>query len=140
MWRRLAALPVAALVALASGCSLVAVRGPPHGPIPDDVPLECTESRTAPVFDTAGAILTPLLGLSMWAMCEYTNSMQSWASDPQRQNCAALGWGTAIGTGLYAGSAVYGFRETNACRRVAAERWQRRQWQEGQPGQARPVR
>ncbi len=116
----LEALVVAALVACASGCSFVAVRRPP--PHATDAPLECTDSRAAPSLDTAGAIVTPLLGLMTWGLCEYGNSMQSWASEPTRLNCASVMWATLLGTAAYTGSAVYGFHATGECRRLVGAR------------------
>jgi hypothetical protein len=110
----------AALLATATGCSLIAVRRPPA--IPTDAPLECTQSRAAPGLDTAGAIATPLFGLMLWGLCSYTSAMQSWSSDPTRIECGPVIWGTVLATAAYTGSAVYGFRETGECRRLAAAR------------------
>ncbi len=111
---------VVAAVASGSGCSFVAVRRPP--PAATAAPLECTESRVAPGLDTAGAVVTPRLGAALWGLCEYGNAMQSWASDPSRIPCSSVLWAALAGTAAYTGSAVYGFHETGACRRLAAER------------------
>ncbi len=111
---------LAALVASGSGCSFVAVRRPPSAP--SEAPLECTRSRVAPGLDTAGAVVTPLLGVATWGLCEYGNAMQSWASEPRRLDCGAVLWAALIGTAAYTGSAVYGFHETGECRRLSAER------------------
>jgi len=116
----LESLLVAGAVATASGCSFIGVRRPP--PATTDAPLECTRSRTAPALDTAGAIASPIIGLMVWGLCEYSNSMQSWASDPSRMNCQSVLWGAALSTAAYTGSAVYGFRSTGECRRLTAER------------------
>jgi hypothetical protein len=111
----------AALVA-ACGCSFVAVRRPPLAPVAPDEPLRCTQSRTAPSLDTAGAILTPLTGLMLWGLCSYTQAMQGWASDPQNLRCGPLLWGTVASTAAFTASAVYGFHATGECRRLAEQR------------------
>jgi hypothetical protein len=113
--------PVACAVAVAlCGCSFVAVRRPPQSPPPPGAPLECTQSRVAPAFDTVGAILVPLVGLSAAAVCELEQSQQSWASEPMDLHCGNIVWATAGVTAAYVASAIYGFHETGACRRVAA--------------------
>jgi hypothetical protein len=86
------------------------------------VPLECTQSRTAPVLDTVGAVASPILGFSTWGLCLYLQAMQSWSSSPQKLSCGTVLWGTAIFTGAYAGSAVYGYRATGRCQRMVQER------------------
>lgn len=118
---RARALGAAALVATC-GCSLVSVRRPPPPPLVPDAPLECTQSRVAPVLDTVGAIAVPLVGLGLWLVCTYTASMQSWSSDPVNLQCGSLLWGTALSTAAYTGSAVYGYQATGSCRRLAAQR------------------
>jgi hypothetical protein len=44
------------IIAAASGCSFVFVRGAPGRPIAPDAKLECTTSRAAPVADLAAGI------------------------------------------------------------------------------------
>jgi hypothetical protein len=114
---------LAAWLAFSCACSLVAVRRPPTVPVPPDVPLECTQSRVAPALDTAGAIATPLFGLTLWGLCAFTSAMQSWSSDPVHLRCGPLLWGTVLSTAAYTGSAVYGFGATGDCRRLAERRW-----------------
>ena len=119
----LARLVAAALLVGCAGCSFVAVRRAPASlPPAPDAPVECTESRTAPVLDTVGAIATPVVGLTTWFLCSVLDAMQSWSSTPQHLGCGALLWGTALGTAAYTGSAVYGYRATGTCRRLVAER------------------
>jgi hypothetical protein len=131
--RRLSRALLAAALAAPGGCSFIGVRRAP-ATLPPDAPLECTQSRVPPAFDTAGAVLTPILGAMVWSLCEYTASMQSWSSDPQSLNCSPVLWAAAAGTAAYIGSAVYGFHATGECRRLAAERGQ------GPSQVARPVR
>jgi hypothetical protein len=99
----------------------VAVRRPPPVPPPPGEQLECTQSRVAPGLDTAGAIATPIAGLGAWGLCAFLQSQQSWASEPRSLRCGNLLWVAAGVTAAYAGSAVYGFHETGACRRLAAQ-------------------
>lgn len=110
---------VAALVLC--GCSFVAVRRPPPSPPPPGAPLECTQSRVAPGLDTAGAIVTPVAGLGAWGLCTFLQTQQSWASEPRNLSCGTVLWATLGVTAAYTGSAVYGFHETGACRRLAAQ-------------------
>jgi hypothetical protein len=114
-------LAAAALVATC-GCSFVAVRRPPPAPAAPDVSLECTQSRVAPALDTAGAIVTPMLGLTLWGLCAFTSAMQSWSSDPKHPSCGLVLAGTALSTMAYAGSALYGYGATAECRRIAEVR------------------
>ena len=113
---------VAAALVSTCGCSFVAVRRPPPAPVAPDVPLACTESRVAPALDTAGAIGTPILGLTMWGLCTFASVMQSWSSEPKNLNCGLVLGATVLSTAAYTGSAVYGYRATNACRRLAEQR------------------
>jgi hypothetical protein len=113
---------VAAALVAGCGCSLAAVRRPPPAPAPPDVPLECTQSRVAPALDTAGAIGAPILGLTTWWLCAVTSAMQSWSSDPKRLNCGVVLGATLVSTAAYTGSAVYGYRATAECRRIAEQR------------------
>lgn len=114
---------VAAALALAcGGCSFVAVRRAPPAPLAPDAPLECTQSRVAPALDVAGAVATPVLGLTAWGVCSIVESMQSWSSDPKRLGCGAFLWGGILSAAVYTGAAVYGFHETGTCRRLVAER------------------
>ena len=117
------------------GCSFVAVRRPPPALAPD-APLECTQSRVAPVLDTAGAIGTPIVGLAMWGLCTFTSAMQSWSSDPLQLKCGPLLWGTVLSTAAYTGSAVYGFHATADCRRLEEQR-RATAWGLGMPGAQR---
>lgn len=128
---------LAAALAVSCGCSFVAVRRAPPPPLPPDARLECTQSRVAPGLDTAGAIVTPLVGLSMWGLCTFTSAMQSWSSDPVYLRCGTLLWGTILSTGAYTGSAVYGFRATAQCRRLA-DQLQQRAPEPGTPPGHRP--
>jgi hypothetical protein len=102
------------------GCSLVAVRPPPREPPPPFAPLECTELKLAPALDTAGALVTPVLGLASWWVCGFVASMDGASSD--RARCSPLLWGTLLSTAAFTGSAVYGFRTTGECHRLAEER------------------
>ena len=118
-----AGLVAAALVVGCAGCSFVAVRRAPAGPPPaPDAPLECTQSRVAPGLDTAGAIVTPIVGVVTWGLCAFAESMQSWSSDPRHLDCGLVLGATVLGTAAYTGSAVYGFHSTGTCRRLVAER------------------
>lgn len=112
----------AAVLVAGCGCSFVAVRRPPPAPPAPDVPVECTQSRVAPALDTAGAIVTPIVGVAVWWLCSVTSVMSSWGSDSKPLNCRPLLWGTVLSTAAYAGSAVYGFHTTGECRRFAEQR------------------
>lgn len=114
-----ASLTVVAALA-ACGCSFAMVRPPPPEPTPG-APLVCTQSRGLPALDTLGAVATPITGISIWALCAYSEAMQSWSSDPQHADCGAILWTTLGLTAAYTGSAVYGFHETTECRRLAAQ-------------------
>ncbi|HUL57626.1 MAG TPA: hypothetical protein VLU43_00035 [Anaeromyxobacteraceae bacterium] len=120
MGGRRASCAVAAGLVL-GGCSFVTVRRPPASPPPAGAPLECTQSPAAPVLDTVGAIVTPLAGLGAYGMCTFMQAQQSWASQPQNLRCGTFLWVTIGATAAYTGSAVYGFHETGACRRLAAQ-------------------
>lgn len=65
--------------------------------------------------------MTPLAGLGAVGLCTFLQSQQSWASDPQDLSCGTFLWATLGVTAAYTGSAVYGFHETGACRRLAAQ-------------------
>lgn len=110
---------LAAVLVAGSACSFVAVRRLPPSPVPPGAPLECTQSRAAPVLDTAGAIATPIVGVAVWGLCAYLDAMQSWSSDPSHLKCGGVLWATLAGTAAYTGSAVYGFHHTGECRRLA---------------------
>ncbi|HEY6099061.1 MAG TPA: hypothetical protein VIW03_06510 [Anaeromyxobacter sp.] len=113
---------VAAALVCGCGCSFIAVHRPPPPPVAPDAPLECTQSRVAPALDTAGAVGTPIVGLVAWGLCTFTSAMQSWSSDPNPLKCGPVLWGTILSTAAYAGSAVYGYRATADCRRLAERR------------------
>jgi hypothetical protein len=121
---------VAALGIATSGCSLVAVRRPP--PVTAEKAPECTQSRLAPGLDTAGAITSALVGVTLWGLCEYTTAISSWGSEPSHPNCGAVLWGGALSAAAYTGSAVYGFRATGECRRRTEE------WRASPADHARP--
>lgn len=112
---------LAAVLAAAGGCSFVGVRRPPPSPVPPGAPIECTQSRAAPVLDTVGAVATPLIGLGTFGLCTYISAMQSWSSDPTRLSCGTVLWATAISTAAYTGSAVYGYHYTGDCRRLVEQ-------------------
>jgi len=124
---------LAAALAACCGCSFVAVRRAPPSPPPPGAPLECTQSSAAPGLDTAGAIVSPLLGLSTWGLCTYVSAMQSWSSDPTHMKCGLVLWATILSTAAYTGSAVYGYSSTAQCRRLAE------QLQPRPPGPATPA-
>ena len=113
---------LAAALVVTWGCSFVSVRRPPPHPVAPDAPLECTQSRVAPALDTVGAIGVPILGVAFWGLCTYAASMQSWSSDPVNLQCGPVLWGTLLSTAGYAGSAMYGYRATAGCRRLAERR------------------
>lgn len=113
---------LAAAIVGTCGCSFIAVRRPPPSPLAPGAALECTQSRVAPVLDTAGAIGTPVVGVAIWGLCSFASSMQTWSSDPSRLNCGALLWGTILSTATYTASAVYGYQATADCRRLAQQR------------------
>lgn len=110
---------LAAALVGACGCSFVAVRRPPPAPVAPGTAVACTQSRVAPVLDTAGAIMTPVAGGLLWFLCAVTASMNSWGSDPNRIDCGPVLWGTILSTAAYTGSAVYGYHVTGECRRLA---------------------
>jgi hypothetical protein len=122
MWIRCAIRLVATVLVAGCGCSFVAVRRPPPAQATRDAPPECTQSRVAPALDTAGAIATPLMGLTLWGLCAFTSAMQSWSSDPKHLNCGLVLGGTILSTAAYTGSAVYGYRATADCRRLVEQR------------------
>ncbi len=113
---------VAAALVGACGCSFIAVRRPPRPPAAPGAPLECTESRVAPALDTAGAIVTPIAGLTLWGLCTFASAMQSWSSNPKHLSCGVVLGATALSTAAYTGSAVYGYRATADCRRLVEQR------------------
>ena len=112
---------VAGAMLILCGCSFISVRRPPTPSPPPGAPLECTESRVAPGLDTAGAIVTPIAGLGAWGLCTFMQTQQSWASEPRNMGCEAALWATLGITAAYTASAVYGFHETGACRRLGAQ-------------------
>ncbi len=118
MQKVLSLLLLTALGATGSGCSFVAVRRPPH--VSPDAPLECTESRAAPVADTAGAALTTLVGLVAYPICLGIVS-PTLQEDPNRA-CASVAVTAGVVTAAYAASAVYGYKYTGECRRLLEER------------------
>jgi hypothetical protein len=54
---------LAATLLLCSGCSWMAMARPPPTPVEPAPPVNCTTSRVAPVFDTAGAVLLGVPGV-----------------------------------------------------------------------------
>ncbi len=110
---------VIALGVTTSGCSFVAVRRPPR--IPPDAPLECTESRAAPVADTVGAVLTVLAGLVAYPVCLGTVSAATQEA-PSNRDCAPVAIAAGVVTAAYAASAIYGYKHTGTCKRLLEER------------------
>jgi hypothetical protein len=105
--RRGHALLVAGLVAT-NGCSAIFVR-PPRSPQADEAPT-CTESRAAPIADTAVGVAA--LNFGAFALG------QALTCSP---NCTEnLGPALAIISGVVllgtATSAIYGFQDTGRCR------------------------
>jgi hypothetical protein len=105
--RRGRGLLVAGLVAT-NGCSAILVR-PVRSPQGDEAP-KCTESRAAPIADTAVALAALTLGVVALG--------PALSCSP---NCAEnLGPGLAIVSAIVllgtATSAVFGFQETGRCR------------------------
>jgi len=113
---------LAAALAAVCSCSFIAVRRPTPGALAPGAPLECTQSRLSPVLDTVGAVAVPLFGLTLWGLCSYTSTWQSWSSNPVGMQCGPVLWGTILSTAAYTGSALYGFHATADCRRLAEER------------------
>ena len=59
---RIAACAIASGLAL-SGCSWIGMTRPQPPPVAESPPVNCTTSRVAPAFDTAGAVLLGVPGL-----------------------------------------------------------------------------
>lgn len=113
--------PVAALLAVSPGCSLILTRGPPASSAEYSQRDEsaCTESVAAPVADTV--IATALLALTAWAIVE---AAQPCPHPPQVVD-SSCGWNGLLyfpaGAGgllgaLFTTSAVVGYSRTAACR------------------------
>jgi hypothetical protein len=100
-------LSMAALCAGSAGCSFIFVRGPPSQPRQTRV-VDCTTSRVAPVLDTIfGGLEAVRTGVALAASdANYQNTSINRSAD--------IGLGLAF-TGLFVGSAVYGYIETGRC-------------------------
>jgi hypothetical protein len=108
----LGVLAVAILTALAisaSGCSLLFVNGPPQNHRTSSF-FGCTSSNTIPIVDTAFAV-GAVLGAASVGSDGYSTS--------GTRTTGAITYGAAAA--LLAGSAVYGFSKTSACREAQAE-------------------
>lgn len=126
--RRLA-VSLALVVALAPGCSWVAVHAPPR-PAQPEAPLDCTESRAAPAADTALAVLSGIgagLGLLVAATEKSCSDSGAWGSlfcMTSSERTALVGTSVALlAAGVVFGfSAASGYRDTAACRADVRER------------------
>jgi len=104
---------VAACALATQGCSFVFVRPPPDSPVAGGPP-RCTESRAAPIADTvlAGAALAlfaPSLGAAL--------SCSPNCAENAGPALSILSGAVLLAT---AGSAIYGFHETNRCAEARA--------------------
>ncbi|MCC6215357.1 MAG: hypothetical protein IT376_10840 [Polyangiaceae bacterium] len=100
----------------AQGCSFIFVRGAPEGAAqyPPTVPVECTESRWAPIVDTVLASVTGLITIGAAVAPE------SAFDDGASRSVLVAGYG--LNTLLHGSSAWYGYSETAECRQVKATR------------------
>lgn len=116
---------LALLLAAASGCSLVFVKGPPAPPVASDVPLSCTVSRVAPGADLAVGALATGLGFALLVDSSRTRPCTGWGclgagpaqSAEQISGMVLLGAGVA---GLI--SSAVGYQRTGQCRDLTASR------------------
>lgn len=110
---RAVAVFLAVTLALAPGCSFLTVRGAPSSD-PGVRPVDCTQSRFAPIVDTVPAVI--LLGIAAAALADT-------ASKGEGEEGEALAGGlVVIVFGLpglpFAASAFYGYRKTGRCREM----------------------
>jgi len=116
MKRGLACLLCCCVLAATTSCSILFVKPPPadHPTAADD----CTESRVAPVLDTAYVGLTAFLMLFLVGRCTQTGGTHQ--DGTPNTGCttsqwAATAWAGALGLGV-AYSAYTGYRDTGRCR------------------------
>lgn len=111
---------LAALLLCTAGCSLVAVRHPPPGPLAADPAADCTTSRVAPVLDVAGGVL-------FTSLAAFGVGLTTCSHDPHefldlcpsnKAGPVAFMVGTAATAGLLFWSAADGFKNTAKCREV----------------------
>jgi hypothetical protein len=105
------ALFLAITLALAPACSFLTVRGAPSND-PGVRPVDCTQSRFAPIVDTVPAVV--LLGIALAALADVSETGEG------EEGQALVGGLVVIVFGLpglpFAASAFYGYRKTGRCR------------------------
>src|SRR5512138_3263630 len=101
---------LACVLALAPACSFLTVRGAPSSD-PGVRPVDCTQSRFAPIVDTVPAVI--LLGIAAAALSDTANS------GPGEEGRALAGGLVVIVFGIpglpFAASAWYGYAKTSKC-------------------------
>jgi len=96
---------VAVAAASQAGCSWAFMTRPPQTPVAAELPLTCTESRAAPVLDTAGAAFMATLGIA--GAAAVADFGQAFAGSPCVGACIA-GMAVVLVPTL-AAATVYGF-------------------------------
>lgn len=105
----------AVVATTAPGCSMITVRGPPKDPSPQ---VDCTESVVAPMLDTVLVVLTAALAVSIATeKCTSTEFMGCLGHDISQAPATVA---VAVGAGLYAISAGFGYWKTSRCRTTVA--------------------
>lgn len=108
---RAIALVLAVVLALAPGCSFLTVRGAPSSD-PGVRPVDCTQSRFAPIVDTVPAAV--LLGVALAVLVDISGSDQGEEGRVLAGGLVVIVFGLpGIPFGL---SALYGYRKTGRCR------------------------
>src|SRR5512137_2706377 len=112
--RRRPGRPCLAAVALAllagPGCSWIASRRPPPGPIDPRAPLGCTDDYAAPVLDTVGAAFFGLTGvITTVAGSAYAAGACPGCYGGSKVTPLALGLTALAGTALLGTSANHGY-------------------------------
>ncbi|HEY6909096.1 MAG TPA: hypothetical protein VI356_06990 [Myxococcales bacterium] len=111
---------LAALLFCAAGCSFMAVRRPPPGPLAADPAADCTTSRIAPALDVAGGVLFTSLaafGLGL-TTCSHDPHEFLDLCPSNKAGPVAFTVGMAASAGLLFWSAADGFKNTGRCREV----------------------
>lgn len=112
---RATALFLAVTLALVPGCSFLTVRGAPAND-PGVRPVDCTQSRFAPVVDTVPTAV--LLGTALAILFDITGDDPS-DGEPARTLAGGFVIILFAIPGLpFGASAIYGYRKTGRCREM----------------------
>jgi hypothetical protein len=108
---------IAAALALSVGCSWIAMKGPPEGPVSAGRPPACTSSRLAPVIDLLSAPMAGfLVGIVAWAAAGGDVLGES--------DGGAAPTGLAAGMitgGVLVAASISGFGKARGCRKAVAD-------------------